>query len=64
MLFNSFRFLFLFLPVVVLIYWLIPRGYARLIFLIVASCVATAATAPVRPPANPYRASAVSPRSS
>jgi alginate O-acetyltransferase complex protein AlgI len=38
-LFNSFRFLFLFLPVVVLLYWLIPRGYARLTFLIVASCV-------------------------
>ena len=39
MLFNSFGFLFVFLPVVVLLYWLIPRGYARLTFLIVASCV-------------------------
>ena len=39
MLFNSFGFLFVFLPVVVLLYWLIPRGYARLLFLIVASCV-------------------------
>jgi len=38
-LFNSFGFLFLFLPVVVLLNWLIPRGYARLTFLIVASCV-------------------------
>ena len=35
---NSFGFLFLFLPAVVLLYWLIPRGYARLSFLIVASC--------------------------
>ena len=39
MLFNSFSFLFLFLPVVVVLYWLIPRGYPRLTFLIVASCV-------------------------
>jgi alginate O-acetyltransferase complex protein AlgI len=38
-LFNTFGFLFLFLPVVVLLYWLIPRGYARLTFLIVVSCV-------------------------
>jgi alginate O-acetyltransferase complex protein AlgI len=38
-LFNSFSFLFLFLPVVVVLYWLIPRGYPRLTFLIVASCV-------------------------
>ena len=39
MLINSFGFLFVFLPVVVLLYWLIPRGYARLSFLIVASCL-------------------------
>jgi alginate O-acetyltransferase complex protein AlgI len=38
-LFNSFGFLFVFLPVVVVLYWLIPRGYPRLTFLIVASCV-------------------------
>ena len=36
---NSFGFLFIFLPVVVVLYWVIPRGYARLLFLIVASCL-------------------------
>jgi alginate O-acetyltransferase complex protein AlgI len=39
LLFNSFGFLFLFLPVVVVLFWLIPRGYPRLTFIIVASCV-------------------------
>ena len=39
MLFNSFGFIFLFLPVVVVLFWLIPRGYPRLTFIIVASCV-------------------------
>lgn len=38
MLFNSFRFLLLFLPVVAL-YWLVPRGAPRLAFLVVASCI-------------------------
>jgi len=37
--FNGYGFLFVFLPVVVLLYWLLPRGILRLLFLIVASCV-------------------------
>ena len=37
MLFNSARFLFVFLPVVVVLYWLVPRGLPRLLFLIAAS---------------------------
>jgi alginate O-acetyltransferase complex protein AlgI len=36
---NSYTFLLLFLPVVVVLYWVVPRGYARLVFLIVASLV-------------------------
>jgi alginate O-acetyltransferase complex protein AlgI len=36
---NSYAFLLIFLPVVVVLYWLIPRGYARLLFLIAASLV-------------------------
>ncbi len=39
MLFNSFAFLLLFLPLVVALYWLAPRGLPRLLFLIAASCV-------------------------
>ncbi len=39
MLLNSYAFLLIFLPVVVVLYWLIPRGYARLLFLIAASLV-------------------------
>lgn len=39
MVFSSYLFLFVFLPIVVLLYWLIPQGFARLSFLIVASCV-------------------------
>ena len=39
MLLNSYSFLLVFLPVVVVLYWLIPRGYPRLLFLIVASLV-------------------------
>ena len=37
MLLNSYTFLLVFLPVVVVLYWVIPRGYARLLFLIAAS---------------------------
>ncbi len=37
MLFNSFGFLLYFLPAVVVLYWVVPRGYPRLVFLIVAS---------------------------
>ena len=37
MLLNSYTFLLIFLPVVVVLYWVIPRGYARLLFLIAAS---------------------------
>ena len=37
MLLNSYSFLLIFLPVVVVLYWVIPRGYARLLFLIAAS---------------------------
>jgi D-alanyl-lipoteichoic acid acyltransferase DltB (MBOAT superfamily) len=36
---NSYAFLLIFLPVVVVLYWLLPRGYARLLFLIAASLV-------------------------
>ena len=39
MLLNSYTFLLLFLPVVVVLYWVIPRGYARLLFLVAASLV-------------------------
>jgi D-alanyl-lipoteichoic acid acyltransferase DltB (MBOAT superfamily) len=34
---NSYTFLFVFLPVVVVLYWLVPRGYPRMLFLIAAS---------------------------
>ena len=37
--FNGYGFLFLFLPVVVVLYWTVPRGIPRLLLLIVASCV-------------------------
>jgi len=37
--FNGYGFLFVFLPVVVVLYWVAPRGIPRLLFLIVASCV-------------------------
>ena len=37
MLLNSYSFLLIFLPVVVVLYWVIPRGYARLLFLVAAS---------------------------
>ncbi len=37
MLLNSYTFLLVFLPVVVVLYWVIPRGYPRLLFLIAAS---------------------------
>ncbi len=37
MLLNSYTFLLIFLPVVVVLYWVIPRGYPRLLFLIAAS---------------------------
>jgi alginate O-acetyltransferase complex protein AlgI len=36
---NSYTFLLAFLPVVVVIYWLAPRGYPRMLFLIAASLV-------------------------
>jgi alginate O-acetyltransferase complex protein AlgI len=36
---NSYAFLFVFLPVVVVLYWLVPRGYPRMLFLIAASLV-------------------------
>ncbi|NLE23598.1 MAG: MBOAT family protein [Actinobacteria bacterium] len=39
MLLNSYSFLLVFLPTVVILYWLVPRGYPRLVFLIVASLV-------------------------
>ncbi len=39
MLLNSYTFLLVFLPVVVLLYWAMPRGYPRLLFLIAASLV-------------------------
>ncbi len=39
MLLNSYTFLLIFLPVVVVLYWVIPRGYPRLLFLIAASLV-------------------------
>lgn len=39
MLFNSYQFLFIFLPVVVVLYWLLPKGYPRLVFLAVVSLV-------------------------
>jgi alginate O-acetyltransferase complex protein AlgI len=38
-LFNSFGFLLIFLPIVVVAYWLAPRGLPRLTCLVVASCV-------------------------
>ena len=37
MLLNSYTFLLVFLPVVVVLYWVIPRGYPRLLFLIAAN---------------------------
>jgi D-alanyl-lipoteichoic acid acyltransferase DltB (MBOAT superfamily) len=36
---NSYTFLLVFLPAVVVLYWVIPRGYARLLFLVAASLV-------------------------
>jgi alginate O-acetyltransferase complex protein AlgI len=36
---NSYAFLLVFLPVVVVLFWVIPRGYARLLFLVAASLV-------------------------
>ena len=39
MLLNSYSFLLVFLPVVVVLYWVIPRGYPRMLFLIAASLV-------------------------
>ncbi|MEZ5125921.1 MAG: MBOAT family O-acyltransferase [Thermoleophilia bacterium] len=39
MTFSSYGFLLAFLPVVVVVYWLVPRGRARLVFLFLASCV-------------------------
>ncbi len=39
MLLNSYSFLLIFLPVVVVLYWVIPRGYPRLLFLVAASLV-------------------------
>ena len=39
MLLNSYTFLLVFLPVVVVLYWVVPRGYPRLLFLIAASLV-------------------------
>ena len=39
MLLNSYTFLLVFLPVVVVLYWIVPRGYPRLLFLIAASLV-------------------------
>jgi alginate O-acetyltransferase complex protein AlgI len=36
---NSYTFLLIFLPVVVVLYWVIPRAYARLLFLVAASLV-------------------------
>jgi len=34
---NSYSFLLIFLPVVVVLYWLVPRGYPRMLLLIAAS---------------------------
>ena len=39
MLLNSYTFLLVFLPLVVITFWVLPRGYARLSFLIAASLV-------------------------
>ena len=39
MLLNSYAFLLIFLPVVVVLYWVLPRGYPRLLFLVAASLV-------------------------
>ncbi len=39
MLLNSYTFLLIFLPLVVVLYWLVPRGYPRMLFLIAASLV-------------------------
>jgi alginate O-acetyltransferase complex protein AlgI len=39
MLFNSFGFLFVFLPLAVVLYWLVPRGLPRVTYVVVASCV-------------------------
>ncbi|MFA4965595.1 MAG: MBOAT family O-acyltransferase, partial [Thermoleophilia bacterium] len=39
MLFNSFTFLLVFLPTVVLLYWLAPRGLPRIAYLVLASCL-------------------------
>ena len=39
MLFSSFTFLLVFLPVVVVLFWLVPRGLPRLTYLVVISCV-------------------------
>ena len=39
MLLNSYAFLLVFLPVVVVLYWVVPRGYPRLLFLVAASLV-------------------------
>lgn len=36
---SSFAFLLVFLPVVVVLFWVVPRGWPRLGFLVVASCV-------------------------
>jgi D-alanyl-lipoteichoic acid acyltransferase DltB (MBOAT superfamily) len=36
---NSYTFLLVFLPVVVVLYWVVPKGYPRLLFLIAASLV-------------------------
>jgi D-alanyl-lipoteichoic acid acyltransferase DltB (MBOAT superfamily) len=36
---NSYSFLLVFLPVVVVLYWVVPRGYPRLVLLIAASLV-------------------------
>jgi D-alanyl-lipoteichoic acid acyltransferase DltB (MBOAT superfamily) len=36
---NSYSFLLVFLPVVVVLYWVVPKGYPRLLFLIAASLV-------------------------
>ena len=39
MLFSSFTFLLVFLPVAVVLFWLVPRGLPRLTYLVVISCV-------------------------
>ena len=39
MLLNSYSFLLIFLPLVVVLFWVIPRGYPRLLFLSAASLV-------------------------